>query len=119
MVGQEGWLGLCHHPSIEVSAPRLPARGIYTIKKFHAKRQKAPFPKVTTLGRGTSCLKTAFKGLFEVYNYLLPRPNSVAEESKAFRRGPAIAAIAAVANAFTSVVPARYRARTAAAPART
>lgn len=118
MVGQGGWLGVCRHPSIEVSAPRFPAGARYTINKSRAKQQKAPCPKVITLGRGTSCLKTAFKGLFEVYNYLLPRPNSVADGSIAFRIGPATAATAANAKVFRSVVPARYRASTAATAAR-
>ena len=42
MVGQGGWLGVCRHPSIEVSAPRLSAGARYTIIKSRAKRQKAP-----------------------------------------------------------------------------
>lgn len=67
MVGQGGWLGFCRHPSIEVSAPRFPAGVRYTIIKSRAKRQKAPFPRVITLGRGTSCLKTAFKGYLGVF----------------------------------------------------
>jgi hypothetical protein len=62
MVGQGGWLGFCRHPSIEVSAPRFPAWVIYIKIISRAKQQKAPCPKVITLGRGTSCLKTAFKG---------------------------------------------------------
>ena len=55
-------------PVIEVSAPRFPA-GVRYIKFINrAKRQKAPCPRVVTLGRGTSCLKTAFKGYLGVFN---------------------------------------------------
>ena len=67
MSGQGGWLGFCRHPSIEVSAPRFPAGVIYIKIISRAKRQKAPCPKVITLGRGTSCLKTAFKGYLGVF----------------------------------------------------
>lgn len=52
MVGQGGWLGFCRHPSIEVSAPRFPAGVVYIKIISRAKQQKAPCPKVITLGRG-------------------------------------------------------------------
>ena len=42
----------------------------------------------------------------------------MADESNAFKRGPATAERAAVANALISVLPERYRASTAATAAR-
>ena len=48
MVGQGGWLGVCRHPSIEVSAPRLPVDVPYTKDNSCAIRQKTPLPSIST-----------------------------------------------------------------------
>jgi|LakMenE01Jun11ns_1017448.scaffolds.fasta_scaffold9766071_3 hypothetical protein len=56
--------------------------------------------------------------MFKRLDYSAPLPKFVSDESSAFSNGPATPVSAAKPNVFRSVVPARYRARTAATAAR-
>ena len=56
--------------------------------------------------------------MFKRLDYSAPLPKFLSDESSAFSNGPATPVSAAKPNVFRSVVPARYRARTAATAAR-